>query len=117
LESGYFGVTGPDHPIKGAIYHEAGRFEIAKHLFKFTYLRDAVKRLNYDYFVWLDSDNYFVRHPGDVLRVLAGAPVHATLESDLCRSGNQRSDWWGCPNAEFVNLMRAKGVRSNAILM
>src|SRR5262249_44322786 len=38
-----------------------------------------------------------------------------TLESDLCRPDNRRTAWWDCPNNRFVQLMRAKGVCSNAI--
>ena len=65
--------------------------------------------------MWLDTDTWFVRHPGDVLRVLQGTPMHIALECDLCRPDNQRPDWWGCPNARFAELMRMKGVGSNAI--
>lgn len=104
-----------DRPINGAICHEVGQVEKWGCLFKLTFLRDAVRRLNYDYFVWLDSDTYFVRHPGDVLRVLQGSPLHIALESDVCLPQNQRTDWWGCPNQQFAALMRAKGVRSKAI--
>lgn len=58
---------------------------------------------------------YFVRNSGALLRVLRGAPVHVTLECDLCLPHNRRSEWWGCPNARFSELMRAKGVCSNSI--
>src|SRR5205814_4957356 len=82
---------------------------------KLHYLRDAVKRLKYDYFVWLDADTYFVRNPGDVLRVMRGAPVHSSLESDACNPSNVRTDWWDCSLTNYATLMRFKGVRSKAI--
>jgi hypothetical protein len=104
-----------DRPVPGAICHEAGQFESWGCLFKLTFLRDAVRHLNYDYFVWLDTDTWFVRNPGDVLRVLEGSPMHIALESDVCLAANQRPAWWDCPNGTFAALMRAKGVRSNAI--
>ena len=104
-----------DKPIEGGICHDAGKFEKWGCLFKLVFLRDAVQRLNYDYFVWLDMDAYFVRNPGDVLRVLHGSPIHVTLESDLCLCQNRRPDWWGCPNEQFAALMRAKGVCSKSI--
>lgn len=104
-----------DRPVEGAICHNAGQFEKWGCLFKLVFLRDQVQKLNYDYFVWLDMDAYFVRNPGDVLRVLQGSPLHVSLESNLCAARNLRLDWWGCPNRQFAEMMRAKGVRSNAI--
>lgn len=104
-----------DRQVEGAINHPAGKFDKPGCIFKLTFLREAVQKLNYDYFVWLDTDMFFVRNPGDVLRVLQGSPVHVSLECDLCSPLNQRPDWWGCPNAKFASLMRAKGVCSRAI--
>ena len=104
-----------DRPIGGAICHEVRGFDKTLYLFKIHFLRQAVKKLKYDYFVWLDADTYFVRNPGNVLRVLHGSPVHASLESDACRPGNRRPDWWGCSLSNYATLMRFKGVRSNAI--
>jgi hypothetical protein len=77
-----------DRPVPGAICHESGPFEKWGCLFKLLFLRDAVGKLNYDYFVWLDTDTWFVRNPGDVLRVLKGAPLHIALESDVCLATN-----------------------------
>lgn len=104
-----------DGAIDGAVVHPAGGFDKSHYLFKLTFLRDAVRALDYDYFVWLDADTYFVRHPGDVLRALRGAPLHATLEANACARGNRRPDWWGCPLLMYAWLMQAKGVRSRAI--
>lgn len=104
-----------DRPIEGAICHELGSFDKGYYHFKLTFMRDALHPLNYEYFIWLDSDTYFVRHPGDVLRVLRSSPLHIALESDVCLPQNRRSDWWGCPNRQFAELMRAKGVRSRAV--
>ncbi len=104
-----------DRPIEGAICHEAGKFEKWGCLFKLVFLRDHVQKLDYDYFVWLDMDAYFVRNPGNILRVLRGSPLHVGLESDLCNPANRRPDWWDCPNMQFAQIMRARGVRGNAI--
>lgn len=104
-----------DRAIDGAICHEAGKLEKWGCLFKLTFLRDAVAKLNYDYFIWLDTDTFFVRHPGNPLRVLQHAPLHIALESNLCLPLNRRPDWWGCPNLRFASLMRSKGVRSKAV--
>src|SRR5271154_4100486 len=50
-----------DRPIDGATCHPAANFDKTLYLFKLRFLRDEVSRLDYDYFVWLDADSYFVR--------------------------------------------------------
>ncbi len=82
--------------MPGAIAHDAGQFDKHLYHFKFDFLQKQAARLNYDYFVWLDADNYFVRHPGEVLSVLGGDAIHACLESNMCALDNLRPDWWGC---------------------
>ncbi len=104
-----------DRPINGATCHRTVDFDKTSYLFKLRFLRDEVSRLNYDYFVWLDADTHFVRDPGDLLRLMQGSPVHASLESDACAPGNVRPDWWGCSLKDYATLMRFMGVRSNAI--
>src|SRR5439155_4867868 len=95
--------------------HEAGEFDKSGCLFKLTYLRSAVRTLNYDYSVWFDADSFFVGNPGNVLVVMRHSPIHIALEGDVCRLENRRPEWWGCPNATFAELMRARGVFSNSI--
>jgi len=104
-----------DHPIAGAIVHPIRGFEKDHYLFKLQFLRDRVSALPHEYFVWLDADSYFVRDPGNILRVLAGAPVHASLESDACGPNNIRTDWRGCPLPIYAHLMRSAGVRGKSI--
>jgi hypothetical protein len=104
-----------DRPVKGAICHETKSFKKDHYLFKLTFLQNEVRKLNYDYFIWLDADTWFVRNPGDPLRVLHGSPVHASLESDACNPANTRADWWDCSLKNYATLMRFKGVRSKAI--
>lgn len=104
-----------DQPVAGAIHHPAGRFDKWGCLFKLFFLRDAVSKLNYDYFIWLDSDMWFVRNPGDPLRLMRGSPLHIALEGDLTRPENLRQEWWECPNPLFVQLMHQRGVRSHRI--
>lgn len=104
-----------DRPVAGAVHHPCGEFDKWGCLFKLFFLRDAVQKLNYDYFVWLDTDSWFVRNPGNILRVLKGSPMHIALESDLCSPDCRRREWWDCPNFKFAELMRARGVRSRSI--
>jgi hypothetical protein len=104
-----------DQPIDGAICHRIEKLDKNFYLFKLRFLQDQVRRLNYDYFVWLDADTWFVRNPGDLMRVMQGAPVHSSLESDACFPENIRPDWWGCSLKNYSLLMRFKGVRSASI--
>jgi len=103
-----------DRPIKGATCHPCGNFEFNNYLFKFDFLK-RMRGFDFDYLVFIDADNYFVRHPGDVIASMQGAPLHVLLESDCARKSNTRPDWWGCPLDQYVDLMRAAGVRSRAI--
>ena len=104
-----------DRKIAGAIVHPVGGFKKDHYLFKLQFLRDRVTALPHDYFVWLDADNYFVRDPGNILRVLDGAPMHASLESDVCRPNNIRTNWRDCPLPIYAHLMRSAGVRGKSI--
>jgi len=104
-----------DCEIAGAIVHPVRAFKKEHYLFKLEFLRDRVAALPHDYFVWLDADSYFVRDPGNILRVLEGAPMHACLESDLCRPNNIRTDWQRCPLPILAHIMREAGVRGKSI--
>lgn len=105
-----------DGSVPGAICHDIGNCDNKWGcLFKLTYLRDAVQHLNYDYFVWFDTDSYFVRNPGPLLHLLQGAPMHITLECDVLSLANKRLDWWDCPNQRFAELMREMGVKNREI--
>jgi hypothetical protein len=84
-------------------------------LAQLCFLKDEVGKLKYDYFVWLDPNNLFLRHPGDILRVLHGAPVHASLESNAASPEPLQPDWGICSLTNFTKLMRFKGVRSRGI--
>ena len=97
------------------VSHAIEKLDKSNLLFKIFFLRDAARSLNYDYLVWLDADTYFVRNPGNVLRVLHASPVHTTFESDACAPNNRRSAWWECSLSRFARLMQVKGVRNKSI--
>lgn len=104
-----------DRAIPEAICHEAGQFDKSCYLFELELLARQVSKLRYDYFIWIDADPCFVRRPGNVLRVLRGAPIHASLESDAGSPRALRPDWWGCPLPSYAQLVGARGVQSNSI--
>jgi hypothetical protein len=85
------------------------------YLFKFKLLKEVMADLDYDYFIFLDSDNYFVRKPDNPLHLLNDSTVHSFLESDCTDPNAIRGDWWGCPLPEYVKIMRDRGVTSRGV--
>ena len=104
-----------DSATKGAKCHRLKGTKGREPFVRLELLHAKIRKLNYKYFVWLDADTYFVRHPGDLLRVLRGAPVHATLESNTALPEPLRPDWGPCSLRNFTTLMQFRGVRSHAI--
>ena len=104
-----------DRRIDGAVTHPLKKMDAPHGLFRLLLLTKEVRKLKYDYLIWLDADTHFVRNPGDALRVLQGAPVHATLECDAAAGPHLQPDWQRCSLANFTKLMRFAGVRSRSI--
>jgi hypothetical protein len=104
-----------DQNINGSVTHQSGTFDKNAYLFKFHFLKNEVSKLNYDYFIFIDADSYFVRKPDNILKVLYGSPVHICMESDCTLLTNKRPDWWGCLLPKYCQLMKFAGVRSKAI--
>jgi hypothetical protein len=103
-----------DRPIQGAETHLIADFEKRYFLFKFLFLQNHVKKLDYDYFVFLDADNYFVRPPPPLLDLMQGSPIHSFFESD-CTALSKRPKWHKCPLPEYVRMMRECGVISEKV--
>lgn len=103
-----------DRPIQGAETHLIEDFEKKYFLFKFLFLQNLVKKLDYQYFVFLDADNVFVRKPPSLLELMQGSPIHAFFESD-CTAPSKRPNWHKCPLPEYVEMMRECGVASAKI--
>jgi hypothetical protein len=104
-----------DRAIEGAICHRLASTRGEKKFIRLELLDARVRKLKYDYFVWLDADSYFVRHPGDILRVLRGAPVHASLESNIALEKPLIPDWGPCSLRNLTMLMQFRGVRSREV--
>jgi hypothetical protein len=89
--------------------------DTVQYLWKFHYL-SKLRALDYDLFVFIDSDHYFVRKPPcDFSELLHGDQWHAFLESPLNASTTRRKDWWKVPNAEMVALWRDFGVKQKIV--
>ncbi len=85
------------------------------HMRKIEILRDELASLDYDYFVWLDSDTWFTRHPGDLLPLLRQNPVWIQMESEMTSELNRQGDWWGARFVDLFKYFRSKGVKSDKL--
>lgn len=85
--------------------------------FKFDFLEKEVRKLgDYDAFVFIDADHYFVRKPAVTPeQLLNGGPWHSFLESPVNAPTTTRRDWWDCPTERLVRLFRDNGCVQNEI--
>ena len=83
--------------------------------FKFHYLKEIAK-LDYDVFVFIDADHFFVRKPDVTIEeILNGDPWHSFLESPVNSIKTQRGDWWSIKNQDLVKYFQELGVTSKEI--
>lgn len=101
--------------VPGAITLSPGAIEIKYHIFKWRLLRDRLNTLDYDYFVWLDSDCYFTRHPGDLSHLIRSNPLWCQMESEVTSPLVRRGDWWGAKIPQLIALFREFGVTGEKI--
>ena len=103
--------------IKGAICHPCGNFDKAHYLFKFSFLKEEVSKLDYDYFVFLDSDCFFRCHPGEGVfdTLLRSNRWFIQLENECTSKFIKREGWWDCPIRWYILLLRYFGVKSPKI--
>jgi len=84
--------------------------------FKFEYLKEELSKFDYEYFIFIDADHFFVRKPLiPIDEIMRGSPWHSFLESPINSYETQRRDWWGIPNGLLENFMRRFGVLSHEI--
>lgn len=98
--------------IPGAINHPFPRETPWKnHMAKVDCL-SALANLDYDYFVWIDADNVFVRHPGDLLDLLRENPIFVSMEQDLTHPDVKQGDWWEMKFPKVIQIMRERTGRA-----
>jgi hypothetical protein len=110
-------LTFSDKPLQNCISKELEPdIELDfKQYWKFYYL-SKLKDTNYDLFVFIDSDHYFVRKPSiDFADIIGSDPWHSFLESPINGSDTKRTDWWGVKNNDMVKLYRNFGVYQDII--
>ena len=111
-------ITFTEKPIKNCINYrldpniENDRLQF----FKFEYLKNRMQEMDYDIFVFIDADHFFVRKPGiNIEDILKNGPWHSFLESPINTNKTRRQDWWGIPNNILETLMRRSGIESKEI--
>jgi hypothetical protein len=105
-----------DRPIKGAITHIVPPFNKGPHFhFKYAFLVSHMRKLNYRYFVYLDSDNFFVRKPPDLRPLVGDLPFVCFLESDCLSPLVKVKTWTHVPLSSYVSVMREMGITDSKI--
>jgi hypothetical protein len=101
--------------IEGAVTHACGNFDKTLYMFKFHFLKQYVSQLNYDYYVFLDADNYFVKNPGDLTKLMSNQKVFIQMENEITSPKVKRKDWWGCPVERYRALYAETGLELSTI--
>lgn len=107
-----------EKPIKNCINYPLNKNITLDQLqfFKFEYLKNEIQKLDYDYFVFIDADHYFVRKPElSPFDIIQDSPWHSFLESPINLPETKRPDWWQVPNHIMETFMRKNGVLSKEI--
>lgn len=111
-------ITFTEKPVKNCINYRLDQsIELDKlQFFKFEYLKNKMQQMDYDIFVFIDADHFFVRKPEiEIEDILANSPWHSFLESPINKNITQRQDWWSIPNHHLVRCMKQSGVLSEEI--
>lgn len=109
-------LTFTDEPLHGVISCEMDPSiqKDFKQYWKFHYL-SKLSELDYDLFVFIDSDHHFVRRPPEFFEMVGGDPWHSFLESPINSPITRRGDWWGVPNNSMAELYRDFGVTQRTV--
>lgn len=102
--------------VPGAINHRIkASLPWNDHLAKADFARQLVD-LDIDFVVWLDTDNFFVRHPGDLSRFMRDNPMWYGFEADMTIEKKTKEDgWYNKKHSYVIDLFRAKGVTTEKV--
>lgn len=110
-------LTFSDEPLSGVISCEMDKAINMdfKQYWKFRYLQ-KIHEMDYELFVFIDSDHYFVRKPKkDFSEIIGQDPWHSFLESPINSELTKRPDWWGVPNHALTEIYRNFGVTQDVV--
>ena len=110
-------LTFSDEPLDGVMSCKMNdRIEMDfRQYWKFKYL-PILAELDYDLFVFIDSDHYFIRKPPKTFaQIIGDDPWHSFLESPINSPTTRRQDWWGVKNDDMVDVYRGFGAHQRTI--
>ena len=79
-------------PLESCHCYELLEFQFQEGLFPIFYLKLAMSRLNYDYFVWIDADTTFRSPPTNLLDPVRYSPIHAPLTEPTLATGKTNNN-------------------------
>jgi len=101
--------------VKGFEFHEIPKnTPWRNHLAKLDFLR-KLENTTYDYCVWLDADNYFVRHPGNLKNLIRDNPCWISMEGELTSPKVRWPDWWTMKFPQVLDIMKSLGCSGKKI--
>lgn len=116
--------TDPGVEVPGAEVHVFDRDQHSApgYMFKLEILK-SMKELEYDYLVFLDSDNFFTRKPTEqeTRRILRLAdPLHLSLETRLNSDSvptetRRKAHWWGMTLEELIEFWSERGFGTKSV--
>ena len=80
-------------PVSDTIFHQfTGDWK--KHMAKIDFMLELANT-EYDYFVWIDADTWFVRDPGNLSDLIRDEKCWVSMESDFHSQDAKFNEWYG----------------------
>lgn len=98
-----------DRMLDGCECYEAPSFDPTGGVFKLHFMKAAISRLNYDWFLWIDADSTFMRDPQQVVEAARISPLHAPLELAI-PSADRESEWKGSSLDRWAQVYSMEGL-------
>lgn len=98
-----------DEVIPGCDCYDTMGVEVPRGFEPPVYLKAAISKLRFEYFIWIDPATVFVSNPSDVLGALGKSPLHVPFEADLSRVEPDKAIN-SCPVGTFREFLRSSGV-------
>jgi hypothetical protein len=99
-----------DQAIPDCSCYEAPICDQPGGLFKLIFLKAGIKKLPFDWLIWVDADTFFAHEPRFVLDAIGRSPLHVPLEVAVDRLGEDKLIG-DIPARDYLRLLRKGGVR------
>jgi hypothetical protein len=98
-----------EQEIPGCECYDAMEVDLNDSIFKLIYLKTAISKLHFDYYIWVDADTVFTRNPDQLLATLGKGPIHVPLAGRV----EELTDYTslrGLAPVHFQEVMRKAGL-------